>query len=435
MKIRKYLSASSLFKLVRSSFEQIKDHRTEQAEIALADALMCGFALFFLKEPSLLAFDDRRRDDPENLHSIYQIEQIACDTQLRTILDDVESESLRPAFKEIFRALQRGKELEAFQFLEGHYLLSLDGTGYFSSHTIYCKDCLEKHLRNGETLYHHQMLGAAIVHPERCEVIPLMPEPIIKQDGESKNDCKRSAAKRLVAKSREDHPHLPLIVIEDALSSNAPHIRELQKHNLHFILGVKVGDHAYLFDQVAQAKEEGRSVHFESVKAKVTHRFHFVNQVPLNASHPDLFVNFLEYWVIAPAGEQYFSWITDLTLTCDNSYDIMRGGRARWKIENEAFNTLKNQGYQFEHNFGHGQNHLSVVFALLMMLAFLVDQTQQIACPLFQAALTKKRSRSRLWQRIRALFETLLFDSMKTLYRAIVFGFRIDKFVTFDDST
>ena len=124
MKIRKYLSASGLFKLVRSSFEQIKDHRTEQAEIALADVLMCGFVLFFLKEPSLLAFDDRRRDDPENLHSIYQIEQIACDTQLRTILDDVESESLRPAFKEIFRALQRGKELEAFQFLEGHYLLS-----------------------------------------------------------------------------------------------------------------------------------------------------------------------------------------------------------------------------------------------------------------------------------------------------------------------
>ena len=90
----------------------------------------------------------------------------------------------------------------------------------------------------------------------------------------------------------------------------------------------------------------------------------------------------------------------------------MRGGRARWKVENETFNTLKNQGYHFEHNFGHGHQHLSVVFALLMMLAFLVDQTQQLACRLFQAVLQKKRSRIRLWEQMRALFSTLEFDCM-----------------------
>ena len=49
---------------------------------------------------------------------------------------------------------------------------------------------------------------------------------------------------------------------------------------------------------------------------------------------------------------------------------LMWGGRARWKIENETFNTLKNQGYHFEHNYGHGYQHLSVVLAMLMLLAF-----------------------------------------------------------------
>ena len=73
-------------------------------------------------------------------------------------------------------------------------------------------------------------------------------------------------------------------------------------------------------------------------------------------------------------------------LTPDNVDVIMRGGRARWKIENETFNTLKNQGYHLEHNYGHGEQNLSVVFAMLMMLAFLVDQTQQLCCPVFQAA-------------------------------------------------
>jgi hypothetical protein len=82
----------------------------------------------------------------------------------------------------------------------------------------------------------------------------------------------------------------------------------------------------------------------------------------------------------------------------------MRGGRARWKVENETFNTLKNQGYHFEHNFGHGDKNLSVVFASLMMLAFLVDQAQQLACDLFQAVLKKEGSRIRLWEHMRALF-------------------------------
>ena len=66
-----------------------------------------------------------------------------------------------------------------------------------------------------------------------------------------------------------------------------------------------------------------------------------------------------------------FSWVTDLELTAGSVEKVMRGGRARWKIENETFNTLKNQGYQLEHNFGHGQQHLSVVFAMLMLLAVL----------------------------------------------------------------
>jgi hypothetical protein len=268
-------------------------------------------------------------------------------------------------------------------------------------------------------------LGAAIIHPDQRAVIPLMPEPMVNRDGTDKNDCERNAAKRFVAKLRQDHPHLKFIVTEDSLSSNAPHIETLHAHGLHYILGVKAGDHAYLFQQVETAQQAGRVTSYErhNRAAGLVHRFRFLNDVPLNASHTEMRVNFIEYWEIGQDKVQHFSWVTDLWVTKRNVFHLMRGGRARWKIENETFNTLKNQGYNFEHNYGHGEQHLSVVFATLMLLAFLVDQAQQLCCALFQAVWAKLGSKRLLWERMRALFYTYRLNSMRELFEALFYGF------------
>ena len=385
---------------------------------------MSGFAMFSLKDPSLLAFDERRSTD-SNLQSIYGIEDAPSDTQMRTILDEVESVEMRPVFKKVHRHLERSSALRTFVFLEGSYLVSLDGTGYFNSKKVHCDACLEKvNKKTGAVTYSHQLLGGVIIHPDRGEVIPLMPEPIVKQDGETKNDCERNAAKRFLAQLKHDYPHLVFTITEDALSPNAPHIRELEKHGFHYILSVKEGDHQSLFEHVIRAQKEGRTTEFEQRDGDVVHRFCFINRIPLNKAHPDLLVNVLEYWELKEDKIQHFCWVTDFTITKRNAFSIMRGGRARWKVENETFNTLKNQGYHFEHNFGHGQKNLSVVFAVLMMLAFLVDQVQQMTCALFQAVLDKKRSRKRMWEHMRALFKTLAFTSMEQLFQAILYGYK-----------
>ena len=428
MQTRKYLSARGLFKLIYAGAEKVTDVRAENQKVSLADALMSAFAVFSLKDPSLLAFDARRTGkEAGNLKRIYGMQTIPCDTQMRTINDRVDPQELRALYQGVFRQLQRGKVMEKLAFMEGCYLCSLDGTGYFSSQEVHCASCLEKHnSKTGEISYAHQMLGGAIVHPDHAAVVPFAPEAIIKQDGATKNDCERNAAKRFFEHLRQDHPHLPLIVVEDGLSSNAPHIEELHKHNLHNILGGKEGDHKFLFDYVTKAQAGGLTTEFEFKRDGTLHRFRFINQAPLNASNPELLVNFLEYWEIIPGKTQHFSWVTDFTITQTNAYQIMRGGRARWKIENETFNTLKNQGYHFEHNFGHGEQNLSVVLATLMMLAFLVDQAQQLACQLFQAALKKQGSRMRFWEHVRALFFTLEFTCMEDIYRALLYGFRAE---------
>jgi hypothetical protein len=253
-----------------------------------------------------------------------------------------------------------------------------------------------------------------------------MPEPMVKQDGTEKNDCERNAAKRLIAKLRQDHPHLTCIVTEDSLSSNAPPIETLQDHGLHDILGVKEGDHALLFDQVQAAEQAGHITYDErhDLAAGGVHRFRFVGDMPLNASNAHVRVNFIEYWEIGPHKVQHFSWVTDVRVSQRSVFHLMRGGRARWKIEHETFNTLKHQGDHFEHHDGHGTQNLSVVFAMLMMLAFLVDQTQQLCCALFQAVWATLGSKRLLWERMRALLYDDAFESMRQLFQALLYGFK-----------
>jgi DDE family transposase len=213
------------------------------------------------------------------------------------------------------------------------------------------------------------MLGAVLLHPDKRDVIPLMPEPMVKQDGTNKNDCERNAVKRLIAKLRQDHPHLKVMVTEDRLRSNGPHIEMLPAHNLHYILGVKGGDQAFLFKQGAAAEQAGRMTYDDrdDQATGIPHRFRFVSDLPLNESNAELRVNFLECWETLNDNVPHFSWVTELRVNKGTVYQLMRGGRARWRIENETFNTLQNQGYHFEHNFGHGYQHLSVVFAVLML--------------------------------------------------------------------
>jgi hypothetical protein len=264
-----------------------------------------------------------------------------------------------------------------------------------------------------------------------------MPEPIVTQDGTDKNDCERNAAKRFVAKLRHDHPHLKFIITEDSLSSNAPHIETLHAHDLHYILGVKEGDHALLFQQVQAAEHAGRITDYErhDRAAGVVHRFRFVNDMPLHASNADVRVNFIEDWEMGNAKGQHFSWVTDVRVTARNVYHLMRGGRARWKIETETFNTLKNHGDHFEHNYGHGTKNLSVVFAMGMLLALLVDQTQQRCCALFRAVWVKLGSKRLLWERMRSLFYAYRLESMRELLEALWYGFEKPRpILTFDTS-
>jgi len=418
-KTRKHLSAEGLIKAIHNKFKKIEDPLNRNGKISITDCLMSCFAIFSLKYSSLLEYDIEMKDrqSTANLKKLYLVETPPSDTYMRERLDPINPKSLRPAFREIFTLIQRGKDLESYQYFDGHYLLSIDGTGHYSSEKVHCKNCCVKNHKSGKKTYYHQMLGAVIVHPEKKAVIPLCPEPIQKKDGSTKNGCERNASKRLLEDVRREHPHLKIMIVEDALAANAPHIKLIEQLSMKYTIGVKPKDHEYLFDWVKNLDK----AEFEYTDEKGTnHKFQFVNSVPLNYANENLKVNFLEYWETDLKGrKKHFTWITNVKISISNVSKLMRGGRARWRIENETFNTLKNQGYNFEHNFGHGKQNLCSVMGLIMMLAFLVDQTQLLCCRLFQHAKETTRTFYNIWNKMKAMFQFFYITSWEEFFYCI----------------
>jgi hypothetical protein len=418
------LSAPRLLEIVRAAFRSIPEHRSGNGiAIPLVDALMSGLAIFGLKYPSLLDFDDHRNDTTvrHNLKTLYGVESAPCDTQLRSILDGVDPDRVRPAYVAVHELAERQGLFKQYEYLDGACLLSVDGTGHFSSGEIQCPQCCVKRHRDGSEEYYHQLLGAVVVRPGYKTVIPFAPEAILKEDGKEKNDCERNAAKRLMTKLKAEYPDLKLIVVEDGLAANGPHIKLLKSLGHHFIIVARPGDHEALFKAVDEKYARGEVEEFETVDDEgVVHGYRYVNGVALNGSHPDLNINFLEYWEVKKGKEGNWSWVTDFELNKETVERIMRGGRCRWKVENEAFNTLKNQGYHLEHNYGHGHQYLATVFGLLTFLAFLIDQLQEMGCGLFQQARQVRVSRISLWEHLRGLFMWFFIPSWEAVWRSII---------------
>src|SRR4030043_780954 len=425
MHTEKHLSFSALRKMLSRRFLEIPDFRQEaKVKHVVHDVLMSGFAMMFYQDSSLLQFQQRLEEaiHKNNLQTLFQVESIPKDSQMREVIDEVESGALEPLFEDFFRPLQRGKHLEGYRVLGDYYLISMDGSGYFGSDKIHCSGCLKKEAKKGKIYYEHKIVQVALMHPDKRQVLPLAPEEVKISDGRDKQDCEIEAGKRLVRKIRRSHFKLRIIMVGDSLYSKQPFMGELKKEGMRYVLVVKEDDHKLLMEWVneqRQLKEVSRT-EVKDKKGRL-HIYEWINEVPLNGNKNTLWVNYFEYWLVNEGKVTYHnSWVTDLKVNEGNVGELVRIGRCRWKIENETFNTLKNQGYHIEHHFGHGEKHLSINFFLLNLLAFFMHQIFELTDDLYQQCRVKRGSRHALWESLRSAIFFLIFPDWETLLQRLL---------------
>jgi hypothetical protein len=345
-----------LFQQLRKRFDDIKDHRTApNVQFSLGDVLMSGFALFSQKDSSLLHFINEFKSRLSNLRSVYGVKKCPSDSGLRQILDGVNPEDLSPIIGEHISWLYEQDGLTDYELLDGHLLIPIDGTTNYSSHEVHCEKCLVKNHRNGMITYSHSTLCASIVHPNKEVVFPCAIEAIVNNDGHDKNNCELRAVKRLIPQIRKALPSAKILIGGDCIYANAPFIRELRNENINFrfLFSIKEGYQGYPLIQFARLSSENGTQ--KTVIKDKTHEYHYeyVNDLILNGQSQDIKVNFLQLTIkdLKTNKTTVFQWITDIEINNKNVEQVAKAGRARWKIENETFNTLKNQGYQFYNSY------------------------------------------------------------------------------------
>ena len=411
---------------LQEAIEKIKDPRSKSnaTKLKISDAVLSGFSMFFMQSQSFLEYQRQlqSRSGKDNVQSIFGVDKIPSDQQIRNILDLISANSVNVVFERIYQFLQNGKHLKRYERLEKNLLICLDGTEYHSSSKISCECCSTRNHHNGKVTYSHTAILPVIAAPNCAEVISLPPEFVTPQDGHGKQDCETAAAKRWISKHRHLFQGQSITLLGDDLYSRQPMCQHCLDAGMNFIFTCLPTSHSSLYEWLDYLEKNGEVQHLTTKHRKgksiEIYTYRFVNQIPLREQEPSLLVNWCELTVRNSVDNSvvfHNAFVTNHSLNIDNIAEVVESGRCRWKTENENHNVLKTKGYNLEHNFGHGQKHLSSTFLSLNLLAFLFHTILQLIDSSYQEIRRKRGTRRGFFQDILSLTKYFIFKSWEHL--------------------
>jgi hypothetical protein len=415
----------SLIGSVRNLCAVLPDRRQgSNGYISMADYGMAAFAVYFMQCPSFLAHQRQllAGEGRSNCQTLFGMTHIPSDNQIRTMLDPVDPALFHPVFAQAVQTLEAGGGLADLRCLGNHVLIALDGTEYHRSGKIHCKHCSTV-TKGKKTEYFHGMVQASIVAPGHNRAVPLPPAFITPQDGCEKQDCESRACRRWLIDHAATYARLNPIYLGDDLYSHQPICEAVRAVGGHFLFVCKPDSHPTLTEYLAGVHIDERVEIVKRGKKRYTYTYRWMCDLPLRDGADAMRVNWLALEITDPNGRVTYrnSFVTDLAVDRHNVVELIACGRARWKIENETFNTLKTKGYNLEHNFGHGEANLATVLVVLNLLAFAFHTVADLAEPLWRKARDLTHTRIGFFNNMRALTVYIVFASWTQLLKTIAF--------------
>jgi hypothetical protein len=396
---------------LRRAMVVFPDERTgKNTQYEVMDAASGAFSVFFTQSPSFLSHQKlmQEKHGLSNAKTLFGMRDIPSDNHIRNLLDAVDPSLLKCVFQDCFAALDTSGHLDTLRVKLGKnkndLLVAIDGTEHFSSDTIHCANCTRRE-KFGKMLYSHSVVTPTVVAPGINKVISLMPEFVVPQDGVKKQDCELNAGKRILARRIQEIQSDEITILGDDLYAHEPFCLDVLGQKYNFILVCKPESHKTIYEWIEGSMDEKRERIFDGKEHQVI-TYKYMENVPMRDGKDALLVNFVEVIIEREKdGKQLYhnAFITNHELTEKTLPLIVSGGRARWKIENENNNTLKRQGYNLEHNFGHGKKHLASLLAAMNILAFLFHTMLEFMNEKYQLLRLAIGARKRFFEHIRVL--------------------------------
>jgi hypothetical protein len=389
-------------------------------EYTMADIGLSAFSVFFMGSPSFLGHQ-RALDEGHgrsNCQTLFGMTAIPSDPYIRLMLDGAPPAAFDPLF---FKAIATEGVLDPFQRLNGRVLIALDGTEHFCSRKIHCPRCSTRRRSDGGTEYFHAFLGASIVAPGHQQVLPLPAEFIAPQDGAEKQDCERNAAKRWLARHGPALKRYRPVFLGDDLFACQPIAAAVRQEGGNFIFTCKPASHPTITEYLHGAELEEHRTTIVTRGKRTTTVYRWLSAVPMRDTKDALSVNWFSIEILNHKGKRTYhnSFATDLPVTAANVAELAACGRARWKIENETFNVLKTNGYNLEHNFGHGKETLASVLVALNLLAFALHTAARLAVLAWRVAVIARGATYRFFEHLRTVTAYVVFENWDHLLRSI----------------
>ncbi len=400
--------------------------RGDNRRYTMADVGMAAPAVFLMQSPSFLAHQRAlaERGRRSNAHTLCGLDRIPCDNHVRQLLDGVPAEHFDAQFHAIVGDLDARGALAPMRRLDGHTLVALDGTEFFRSRKVHRDNCSTRKRADGGVEYFHQMLAATVVAPGRAQSLPLPPEFVRPRDGTAKQDCERQAVKRWLQRHGSRCAALRPVYLGDDPYACQPVRQAMLDAGGDFLLTCKQPSHKTLYEYLHGIRPPTRRRTVGRGAKRRIHRYRWINDLPIRDGDDAPRVNWLEIVSARPDGAVTYrgAFVTSLDVDRDNVAELADCARARWKIENETFNVLKQHGHHLEHNFGHGKDTLAAVLVVPDLLAFALHTAADLAETLWQRARRRLGTRYRLFEHLRTLAEYQVFPDWNALIGLLATG-------------
>lgn len=280
------------------------------------------------------------------------------------------------------------KVLYPHRLFERYYVVAVDATGMLTYGYRHCPYCLSKKHKD-KTLYYHHVLEAKIVTPTGM-VFSLMSEFIenpeddpTKSIEQRKQDCELKAFYRLARRLHRRFPKLPMLLAMDGLYPVGPVFRLCERYRWKFVICLSDDQLSSVneeFEALCATSPENRLSWLQGKKNEVRQEFRWANDIAyVDSEKHEHTLSVLECKERRPGkdGDEKntkFKWVSNVRTRQNNVVELAnKGGRLRWKIENEGFNVQKTGGYKLEHAYSNDENGIKVYYLVLQIAHMLIQ--------------------------------------------------------------